>query len=127
MDVPSGPVVKNPPANAGDTGSTPLLGRWHMHLKAAKSMCHNFWSLYPRAHAQQQEKPSQWETHALQLESSFCLPQLEKACSQQQRPSAANTYINKYFKKLTLKKRIGADKTMTIVQDIKNVRDVRLH
>ena len=27
---PSGPVVKNPPANARDTGSIPDLGRFHM-------------------------------------------------------------------------------------------------
>ena len=26
MDFPGGPVVKNPPANAGDTGSIPVLG-----------------------------------------------------------------------------------------------------
>ena len=29
-DFPSGPVVKNPPVNAGDTGSTPGPGRFHM-------------------------------------------------------------------------------------------------
>ena len=29
-DFPSGAVVKNPPANAGDTGSSPGLGRSHM-------------------------------------------------------------------------------------------------
>ena len=29
-DFPGGPVVKNPPANAGDTGSIPGLGRSHM-------------------------------------------------------------------------------------------------
>ena len=29
-DFPGGPVVKNSPANAGDTGSTPGLGRSHM-------------------------------------------------------------------------------------------------
>ena len=29
-DFPSGPVVKNPPANARDTGSTPGPGRFHM-------------------------------------------------------------------------------------------------
>ena len=29
-DFPSGPVVKNPPANAGDTGSIPDLGEFHM-------------------------------------------------------------------------------------------------
>ena len=27
---PGGPVVKNPPANAGDTGSIPGQGRSHM-------------------------------------------------------------------------------------------------
>ena len=29
-DSPGGAVVKNPPANAGDTGSSPGLGRSHM-------------------------------------------------------------------------------------------------
>ena len=29
-DLPGGAVVKNPPANAGDTGSSPGLGRSHM-------------------------------------------------------------------------------------------------
>ena len=29
-DFPGGTVVKNPPANAGDTGSSPSLGRPHM-------------------------------------------------------------------------------------------------
>ena len=30
LDFPGGSVVKNPPANAGDTGSSPGLGRSHM-------------------------------------------------------------------------------------------------
>ena len=30
MGFPAGAVVKNPPANAGDTGSTPGPGRSHM-------------------------------------------------------------------------------------------------
>ena len=30
VDCPAGAVVKNPPANAGDTGSSPGLGRSHM-------------------------------------------------------------------------------------------------
>ena len=29
-DFPGGSVVKNPPANAGDTGSSPCTGRSHM-------------------------------------------------------------------------------------------------
>ena len=30
MDFPGGPVVKNPPANAGDMGSIPCPERFHM-------------------------------------------------------------------------------------------------
>ena len=30
MDFPGGPVLKNPPSNAGDTGSTPGLRKFHM-------------------------------------------------------------------------------------------------
>ena len=30
MDIPGGPVDKNPPANAGDVGSIPGLGGFHM-------------------------------------------------------------------------------------------------
>jgi len=30
LDFPSGTVEKNPPANAGDTGSIPGPGRFHM-------------------------------------------------------------------------------------------------
>ena len=30
MDFSVGPVVKNPPANAEDTGSVPGLGRFHI-------------------------------------------------------------------------------------------------
>ena len=30
LDFPGGAVVKNPSANAGDTGSSPGLGRSHM-------------------------------------------------------------------------------------------------
>ena len=32
-DFPGGAGVKNPPANAGDTGSIPGLGRSHMPLE----------------------------------------------------------------------------------------------
>ena len=33
-DFPGGPAVKNPPANAGDRGSIPGLGRSHMLTSA---------------------------------------------------------------------------------------------
>ena len=38
---PDGPVVKNPPANAGDTGLIPGLGRSHMP-GATKPVYHNY-------------------------------------------------------------------------------------
>ena len=40
MDFPGGSVVKNLPANAEDTGSSPDPGRSHMH-GATKPVCHN--------------------------------------------------------------------------------------
>ena len=54
----------------------------------------------PRAHALQQEKPPQWETRTPQLESRPHSLQLEKACVQQPRPSAAKYKTEK-------KERIG--------------------
>ena len=53
-DFPGGPVVKNPPANAGDTGSIPGLGRSYMP-RATKPMHDNY--RVPGARALQQEKP----------------------------------------------------------------------
>ena len=67
-----GAVVKNPPANAGDTGSSPGPGRSHIAAEQL-SPCTTttepaLWSPWatttearaPRAHAPQQEKLPQW-------------------------------------------------------------------
>ena len=56
QDFPGGAVVKNPPANAGDTGSS--LGRSHMP-QATKPVHHNYWacSLEPASH-------NYWSLHA---------------------------------------------------------------
>ena len=80
QDFPGGAVAKNPPANAGDMGSSPGPGRSHrphsnsahapqllslrsgarepqlLSLHAATTEAHT-----PRAHAPQQEKPPQRE------------------------------------------------------------------
>ena len=40
-NFPGGAVVKNPPANAGDTGSRPGPRRFHMH-GATKPVHHNY-------------------------------------------------------------------------------------
>ena len=61
-----GPVVKNPPCNARDTGSVPSLGRsqtWQGNearwASALEDMCNNYKS--PRACTLQQDKPMQQE------------------------------------------------------------------
>ena len=80
---PGGAVVKNPPANAGDMGSSPGPGRSHMP-QSNKACAPQLLSLRsrtrepqllsprvtttkahaPRARAPQQEKPLQWEACA---------------------------------------------------------------
>ena len=65
-DFRGGSVVKNPPANAGDMGLSPGLGRSHM-LQSNEARVPQLLSLCattieactPRAHALQQEKPPQ--------------------------------------------------------------------
>ena len=73
LGFPGGTVVKNLPANAGDTGSSPGPGRFHMprsnkapvpqllSLSATTTEAHT-----PRARAPQQEKPPPWEARAPQ-------------------------------------------------------------
>ncbi|KAJ8792258.1 hypothetical protein J1605_019950 [Eschrichtius robustus] len=55
---PGGAVVKNPPANAGDTGLSPGLGRSHV-LRSNEAHAPQLLSLRSRARAPQQEKPPQ--------------------------------------------------------------------
>ena len=64
-DFPGGAVVKNPPANAGDTGSSPGPGRSHMLRGATKPVRHNYWACALestsdnyRAHVPQLLKPA---------------------------------------------------------------------
>ena len=72
MDFPGGPVVKNPPANAGDTGLSPHLGRRHMPQGKQARAPQLLKPMVSRAHAPQQENPQQREPHAPQLERSPC-------------------------------------------------------
>ena len=85
VDCPGGTVVKNLPANAGDTGLSPGLVRSHMlwsnwasapqllslrskaHEPQLPSLCATATEAHaPRARALQQEKPPQWEARAPQ-------------------------------------------------------------
>ena len=85
---PGGAVVKNPPANAGDTGSSPGPGRSHMP-RNNWACAPQLLSLRSRARAPQQEKPPQWEARALQRRVTPRSPQLEKVRGQQRRPNTA--------------------------------------
>ena len=79
-----GPVVKNPPCNAGDTSSIcgkipPAMGQ--LRPRTLEPVLRNI-----RSHHSENLCPA---TEASSLHS----PRLEKAHMQQQRPSAAKIYI----------------------------------
>ena len=90
---PGGAVVKNSPANAGDTGSIP---GWEnpTSRRATKPVRHNYWAwaLEP-AHLEpvlRNEKPPQWEA---------CAPQWEARAPQQsiQEPMQPKKKLNKFI------------------------------
>ena len=64
-DFPVDPVVRNPPANAGDMGSIPGQGRSHMP-QSDYARVPQLLSPHSRAHELQQEKPLQGKAHTLQ-------------------------------------------------------------
>ena len=62
-----GPMVKNLPANAGDTGS--ILGTGGFHLSGAtKRMLHSYWSPQPELY---EKRSPQWEAHTPQPEAAL--------------------------------------------------------
>ena len=101
-------MVQSPPANAGDTGSSPGLGGSHMprsnwarapQLLSLRSGAREPQLLSPRAtttdahapraHALQREKPLQWEVCAPQRRVAPASATKKKARVQQRRPNAA--------------------------------------
>ena len=89
---PGGTMVKNPPANAGDMGSIPGLGRSHMprsnyaRVPQLLSLCSRAQEPHqlsphattteacaPKAWALQQVKPPQWEARAPQRRAAPAL------------------------------------------------------
>ena len=101
---PGGSVVKNPPANAGDMGSSP--GRSHM-LRSNKACAPQLLSLRSRAHEPQLLSPraqspcsatkeaTTMRSPRIAMKSGPRSPQLEKACAQQRRPNTdKNKQIN---------------------------------
>ena len=105
LGFPSGSVVKNLPANAGDMNSIPDLGRFHMPWSNKAwgpqllSLCFSarepqlLKTTCPKAHALQQEKSPQWEAQAPRLESGPHLMQLEKSPSSKE--DTAQTKLKK--------------------------------
>ena len=104
-DFPGGAVVKNPPANAGDTGSS-LVWEDPTCCGATKPMSHNYrtCALEPMSHNYWAPVPQLLSPHSTTREATAMSPrtatkssphllQLEKAHAQQRRPNAA--IINK--------------------------------
>ena len=85
---PGGAVVENLPANAGDTGSSPGLGRSHMPrsnwAREPQLLSLRVWSLCPST----REAAIVRGPHTA-MKSGPCLPQLEKALAQKRRPNTA--------------------------------------
>ena len=100
LGFPGGRVVKNSPANAGDTGLLSGPGRCHMPgsnwacmhnywASALEPKCHNFWSpLFKNSCSTTREVTAIGSPHTARKSSPY-LSQLGKAHVQQQRPSTA--------------------------------------
>ena len=88
---PGGAVVKNPPANAGDTGSSPDPGRFHMPqsswAREPQLLSLRVWSLCSAT-----REAVIVRGPCTTMKSGPHLPQLEKALARKRRP---NTAINK--------------------------------
>ena len=94
MGFPGGAVVESLPAKAGDTGSSPGLGRscmpWSSWAREPQLVSLRVWSLCSATG----EAAIVRGPHTV-MKSGPHLPQLEKALTQTQRPNAAkNKLIN---------------------------------
>ena len=99
---PGGAVVENPPANAGDTGSSPGLGRSHMPrsgwAREPQLLSLRVWSLCSAT-----REAAIVRGPRTAMKSGPRLLQLEKALAQKRRPNIAiNQSINKSLKKKIL-------------------------
>ena len=88
LGFPGGAVVENPPASAGDTGSSPGLGRFHMPrsnwAREPQLLSLHVWSLCSAT----REAATVRGPHTV-MKSDPLLPQLEKALAQKRRPNTA--------------------------------------
>ena len=85
---PGGAVVENLPANAGDTGSSPALGRSHMPrsnwAREPQLLSLQVWSLCSAT-----REAAIVRGPRTTMKSGPLSPQLEKALAQKQRPNTA--------------------------------------
>ena len=85
---PGGAVVENPPVNAGDTGSSPGLGRFHMPrsnwAREPQLLSLRVWSLCSAA-----REAAMVRGPRTAMKSGPRSPQLEKALAQKRRPNTA--------------------------------------
>ena len=85
---PGGAVVENLPANAGDTGSSPGLGRSHMprsnQAREPPLLSLRVWSLCSTT-----RQAAIVRGPCTTMKSGPCLPQLEKALAKKRRPNTA--------------------------------------
>ena len=96
---PGGPVVKNPPANAGDMGSIPGSGRSHV-MQGNWARVPQVLSLCSGAHKSQLLKPTHPRAHAPQQEKSAHHDERKPTCSSED-PAQPKT-IPKYRKENAL-------------------------
>ena len=94
LGFPGGAVVASPPANAGDTGSSPGLGRSHMPwsgwAREPQLLSLRVWSL---CSATREAVTVRGPRTA--MKSGPRLPQLEKALAQKRRPNTAKKFNKK--------------------------------
>ena len=90
---PGGAVVENLPANAGDTGSSPGLGRSHMPrsnwAREPQLLSLRVWSLCSAT-----REATMVRGPRTAMKSGPRLPQLEKALAQKRRPNTAKNKIH---------------------------------
>ena len=95
VGFPGGAMVESLPANAGDTGSSPGLGRSHMPrsdwAREPQLLSLRVWSLCSAA-----RESAMVRGPRTAMKSGPHLPQLERALAQKRRP---NTVINKWINK----------------------------
>ena len=93
LGFPGGAVVENLPANAGDMGSSPGLGRSHMSrsnwAREPQLLSLRVWSLCSAT-----REAATVRGPRTAMKSGPRSPQLEKALAQKQRPNTAKTKIN---------------------------------